>query len=220
MNTVYTYFETVPELEPHEQYRQIEVWATSWRRHGWKPLILNRATAAALGSSEVDAWEKQLTDLPSTNHRAYTRATYMRWFALSAMGGGLMTDYDVVNVGFAPEDMQVLVQAEDCVCLCPQWVPAVVWTNAAGCERLIDVLLTHKMTDLDQFDGKPHTSDMFIFQQAMPGAMKVKAREWQEPDQGEPLIHCANYRLVVAGVTAPRSQVMRETMEAGGKRNV
>lgn len=119
----------------------------------------------------------------------------MRWFALRTVGGGLMTDYDVVNVGLRPARMREAVAGRDCVCFCPCWVPAAVHATLAGCQRMIDILLAHKMTARDSYAGKPHTSDMFIFQQEPPGPIAELARAYGDPDNGTRLVHVSNYNV-------------------------
>lgn len=120
----------------------------------------------------------------------------MRWFALRTVGGGLMTDYDVVNVGLRPERMREAVAGRDCVCFCPCWVPAAVHATAAGCQRMIDILLAHNtITTRDSYAGQPHTSDMFIFQQEPPGPIVELARAYGDPDNGTHLVHVANHNV-------------------------
>jgi hypothetical protein len=189
--TVYTYFHAVPELDEAEQHRQIEVWAASWRRYGWTPVVLGREQAWA-AKEEADAALAVFAARPNLNRPLYTAATYMRWFALRTVGGGLMTDYDVVNVGLRPARMREAVAGRDCVCFCPCWVPAAVHATLAGCQRMIDILLAHKMTTRDLCCGQPHTSDMYIFSQESPGPIAVLARELGDPDHGELLVHVSN----------------------------
>ena len=207
--TVYTYYHRVPEIDEAEQQAQMAVWEASWRRHGWEPVILGRQQAWALGP-QTDEAEKVFLARPTYNPRAYTLATYLRWFALKARGGGLMTDYDVVNVDFRPETLKAHVAGRDCVCLCACWVPAVVYANPAGCERIVSTLLGHQVTEKDTVYGRPHISDMPIFQKNPPGACVRVARLLDEPDKGEPLVHCANACLAHIGRRGQRAQVMKE----------
>jgi hypothetical protein len=99
---VYTYFMPVRGLRPpEEELRLIDVWKRSWAKQGWKPVVLNEAVAQK--HPRFAEFKKKFWDLPTEYGHDYEGACFMRWVATAAMGGGMMTDYDVINYSFAPQ---------------------------------------------------------------------------------------------------------------------
>jgi len=196
---VYTYFEKIPGINAGEQAEQLAVWSNSWRMAGWSPVVLSDEIARIL---YVEM--SRLQSLPSINPKGYDLACMKRWFALRAIGGGLMTDYDVVNLGFTPS-MLPSTQAGLPMCLCNYWVPAVVFTYPAGCVKLCQTLVDY----VPQI-GENHVSDMTIFQKVNPGTYWRLARDSSEPDLGERLVHCSTHGLISRGITTLKSQIMEQ----------
>lgn len=210
--TVYTYFHAVPELDEAEQHRQIETWKASWERYGWAPTVLGGQDCDGIGAEKAAEAEARFRTYPSTNPPGYDLACYMRWLALWAVGGGLMTDYDVVNVGLRPSALEEHAGHAEAVCLCRYWVPAVVNATRVGAAGMVAILLDHKPVG-------GHTSDMLIFQKHQPGPwLDLIAREWHEPDHGQPLVHCATSSLLRRGVAGPKSTIMEALLASTGAR--
>ena len=86
-----------------DQRAVIAVWERSWRRYGWEPVVLGEADAVQADADWTRQFEVATHLYDSPNPRQYEMACYLRWVAMSARGG-LMTDYDVLNLGFSPED--------------------------------------------------------------------------------------------------------------------
>lgn len=99
---VHTYYAPVQQLNPTEQREMLGIWETSWRMNGWEPVVLGPRDAARHPWSS--AIESYFRSLPTTNPAAYELACWMRWVAMS-MIGGLMTDYDVMCFGLTPDDL-------------------------------------------------------------------------------------------------------------------
>ena len=103
---IYGYYKPILQVDQTEQFTQANLWKASWERMGWECVMLNQSHASAspylsvilnklfsaarsrVGMSEVIATKLQ--------------ARFGRWCALFGAGGGWMSDYDVVNLGFTP----------------------------------------------------------------------------------------------------------------------
>lgn len=209
---VYTYHEPVLELDQAGQQRKLEVWRESWERWGWTPIVLGRKDCGP----EADGAEVIIRARPTVNPPDYTAATSLRWWALQARGGGLMTDYDVVNVGFTPQRLAKLTAGVDVCTLCSSWLPAVVWATPIGCEILTNQIVQHSPLKVALIEGRNHISDMWIFSWNPPGPVRRVCREYHETDRGEPLVHVSHASLgkaIEAGEQIRRSELMRRVMD-------
>jgi hypothetical protein len=97
---VHTYYFPIPDsgAEP-----VIEMWRESWKKNGWEPVVLGEDGITKLPFYNMLSYKTR--QLPTINDWRYERACYMRWLALAGIGGGMMTDYDVMNYGFRPEHL-------------------------------------------------------------------------------------------------------------------
>jgi hypothetical protein len=168
--------------------KELAVWRRSWERMGFDPVVLGRADCGRFAGLA----ERVVRSRPTVNPPEYTLATSLRWWALSEQGGGLMTDYDVVNVSLTPEKLSRRVEGVDVCTLCSSWLPAVVWATKKGCRVLRHRILCHPMGEVFDVGGRPHISDMWIFNARPPGPSIRMCREFNEPDKGEPLVHVSH----------------------------
>jgi hypothetical protein len=215
---VFTYFEPVPQIDQSEQKAMIREWARSWERYGFEPEVLCRADCDGVGAEKAAAAEALIRSRPSANYAQYTVNTSMRWLAFQAAGGGLQTDYDVVNVGLTPGRLHEATRGLDCATLCgPNWTPAAVYATPEGCQTLVARILEHPWGQwLEQF-GRPHISDQGIFNANRPGPTLCMVREYHQPkNPAKPLVHLANGSVWQAGIRGtPRSFLMAQLIEKG-----
>ena len=162
MFSVYTYYDLIGSKSYHDdQLEMIEHWSLSWAKQGWNPVVLGRIHAEA--HPMFSRYEARVRQLPTVNSTEYEAACYLRWLAVAQQGGGVMSDYDVVNYGFSPCPPQSELVVMDCrdgdVC------PSVVAGTAAG---FMSACLSFACTEADSVDtshsGSPHTSDMILLQ--------------------------------------------------------
>ncbi len=93
----------------------------SWRRAGWRPVVLNESHAQKCSYFEQLVEKSQ--KVPCVNHRNYQRCNFVRWAAVYAMGGGLHVDIDVLNFGFLYGHLRNLMKTG---------APAIVFTDSEG----------------------------------------------------------------------------------------
>jgi hypothetical protein len=116
---IYTYHAPVDNL-PY-QYLLLELWQKSWRAAGWNPLILT--TEQAQFHPLYESLERHFyASLPTQNSAAYEWSCYARWLAMDFVGGGWMSDSDVINYSFFPirpdtDTLTIFSQGNLCPCL-------------------------------------------------------------------------------------------------------
>jgi hypothetical protein len=126
------------------------LWAESWKRHGWKPRVLTDRVVRQ--HPKFKEFSAAINLLPTVNNRAYENACYLRWLALQGVGGGWMTDYDVINFGFKSRRGKGPVEMLDCT-----YVPCAVWANIIGASCIAELIRRYR-------PGKQtHVSDMMVF---------------------------------------------------------
>ena len=93
----------VPSLyDEDSQRRLIEVWRKSWAKAGWDPVVLSESDM--LSCPKYRYYKTKFWALPTEYGHDYEGACFMRWAAVAHLGGGMMTDFDVINYGFTPRD--------------------------------------------------------------------------------------------------------------------
>ena len=93
-----------PLWDEADQRALIGLWDKSWRKHGWTPRLVNEDTAM-LHPRYAQFYEKYHA-LPSGYGTDFDVACMMRYVAVAAKQEpmSMLSDYDVINYGFTPED--------------------------------------------------------------------------------------------------------------------
>jgi hypothetical protein len=197
MNTVHTYYEPVQDIDEGVQQKEIAVWRESWERWGWEAKVLGRGDVV-ITPAEIE----RLQRLPSVNPPGYEMACYLRWFAMRAIGGGLLTDYDVVNVGLRPGAVPPLDQSAQIRILCGARVPCVVQLTAAGADTLCELLLGYEVRPDDLHHGQPHISDQWILQRTEDARITMLefCQEPQHADERARLLHVSHSAMTAMGL--------------------
>lgn len=208
---VYTYYEKINRELPGT----MQVWKDSWTKFGWEPIVLGEEDFKKHPSWEF--YDAATDKLPTFNSRIYERACYRRWLAMAPFGGGLMTDYDILNKSFTPENLRSM-NLTDLTILCESRVPCVVFGTGPQFQRAAlefaryvpgprDIYHGNPFDSFKGNDGKPlvedmtilrHVSDMHILGrtgeplwfQSRPICCDVRHLVGHE---GTSLIHCSAY---------------------------
>lgn len=147
---VYTYYDKAVGQQGQEE--MLSLWAESWKRHGWSPVVLQPKHATA--HRAYNDFRNKIWRLPTVNDRTYEEACYLRWLALAAYKRcGWMTDYDVINNGFRPRQPKWPVEMLDCT-----YVPCAVGTLERGPDVIVKMIMSYEHPP-----GSDHCSDMLIF---------------------------------------------------------
>jgi len=104
---VYTYYD---DIDFDQQDEIIELWKISWKRHGFNPIILNRAHAQQ--NPYYDEYVDKLNEISEKINRRklslYDLCCFLRWMAYSTMKeeNMIVCDYDVINGGVEPSEYE------------------------------------------------------------------------------------------------------------------
>lgn len=135
------------------------LWKERWEKLGWEAVILDRNDA-----QKHPDWARMATafnDLPTVNGKPYEFACYIRWLAMEVVGGGWMSDYDVIPYTFKPQEPTVrmtLWNGGACPCM--------VSGSAAEFGRMARRFADWKPTAKDLgFEHGAHCSDQNICDQ-------------------------------------------------------
>ena len=209
MNTVYTYYEPVAGIDESAQQAEIAVWRESWARWGWIPVVLGHPDYPRhLSPSALD----HLAALPTVNPLGYDLACYVRWWAMKGRGGGLLVDYDVVNIGLRPEDLAPAEETTPILILAGKRVPCAVQLTASGAADWCEMLLAYKVRPDDLHQGRPHISDQEILRRTHDPRIFTWeiCQEPREMDLHTKLLHVSHEAMDTMGLVGMRRHdVMR-----------
>lgn len=152
---VYTYYQPVLD----NQNELISVWKRSWQKYGWTPVVIDENIAKQ--HPEFRRYFERIIQLPTVNPLAYETACYLRWLAMVVVGGGLMTDYDVMNYGFTPMNLLSAQKAKPLTFL-SQHVPCAVAGNEKAFQTVVDLIQFYIPGPRDTYQDRAHVSDMLI----------------------------------------------------------
>jgi hypothetical protein len=99
---IYSYYEAIPSVEQREEFSCANLWKGSWENNGWECVMLNKTHT----SSSPLFRELVGKMLKVEKMTAPVMSRFSRWCALHAVGGGWMSDYDVLNLGFSPKEAE------------------------------------------------------------------------------------------------------------------
>lgn len=131
----------------------ISLWTRSWRSFGWETLMLGMAEVRA--HPFYRAFEAHVARFYSRNVGNYDNLCWLRWLAFAHVGGGVMTDYDVINRCLISQDIEPAAPTIHE----RTRVPCMVSADPAGANAIVDSILT--TTPKWKRD---HFSDMSFFQ--------------------------------------------------------
>ena len=151
---VYTYNEGGVEGDA------VAVWQQSWEAAGWTPIVLNEQHAA-LHPNYQDYRDYFLT-LPTPNTPQYELACYLRHAAMSVVGGGLMTDYDVVNVNVPPPPNCDTLPNNGALTTHDNHVPSIISGNKEAYDALLEGMRHTDWNVVMVGTGQDHLSDMIF----------------------------------------------------------
>lgn len=186
---VYTYFLHINDAA----LPVIALWKESWSAHGWNPVVLGPDDFKKYHSAEE--YHKSISALPTINMPEYEHSCYHRWAVMQAVGGGLLVDYDVMNYGFKPAD---LPETGSGILMLDRNSPSVVLGTAEAFQNACDAFQNYSITDQDNINGRPHTSDMHIANKLCGGSVfkrKVVCEEYRDFGwDSAPLVHFASFK--------------------------
>lgn len=219
---VYTFFSPVPELNAAEHLRQVDIWKNSWRSRGFKPVVLNLDTA--MRHPDFQKLNAIFEKFPTVNAKKYELYCYIRWLALEVVGGGMTSDYDVINNGFTPDYMEefkadkdritVFQASSDLSCI----TPAAVYAPVPALKKFISAMAEYKVDETDKEGEAKHISDQNILRKHSKDdwvSIQLLCKEYGEDGWKDvPMTHISTGSLVrERGDKTPKSTVMIELLK-------
>lgn len=185
-NTVFTYLDRPDPI----QQAMVELWKRSWDARGWSPVVLDCQVAQRHPAFE--RFDRLVRSYPTVNPEDYEAACFERWLALDQVGGGLMTDYDVLNARLPyPHNMP---DAPLVACDVDR-VPCAVYTQAGGAAEMVRWFSNRRrvLKAITSEQGHPHVSDMHVFKSCFHGPVVPLCGLYGGPDNTPtPLWHVAS----------------------------
>jgi hypothetical protein len=160
--TICTYFEPFSSDRQDEFQAIVKLWNHSWRTQGWNTRVFSEKDAAKYpGYEELKA---QFLDLPTVNDRRFEMSCYLRWLAMVATGCRWMSDIDMINFGFPPQQPWhgPVLHSYGGV------MPALVTGSTDAFQAVVDTLKKISQDPLNStsvinVNHHPHVSDMLVF---------------------------------------------------------
>jgi len=161
--TVHTYFDENVLIRDGEesiagQRATLQAWVTAWAAAGWQPRVLDES--AAKNHPDFYTLRAKFQKLPTVNSKEYELACFLRHVALAAVGGGWMSDYDVVPVNMPP---CLALPNKGRFTTHEKFIPSLVSGSADECTRVAHLLGDVPWEDHPQLfsdSDRPHVSDM------------------------------------------------------------
>lgn len=98
---VHTYFDDIPQWTHTirlENTRQLQEWRWAWEKAGWEPRVIS---SRDIDREKYDV-DSAIQGIPLGPSKEYDRACYLRYFAMASVGGGWMSDYDLIPINLKP----------------------------------------------------------------------------------------------------------------------
>lgn len=160
---IYAYYESIGTRKQSEEFARANYWKTTWKAHGWEPIMLNgtHAKGSQLFQKLVAKLLTVSRSLSAADQNDIQRifVRFNRWAAVHAAGGGWFSDYDVINDGFTPSDAESLAKGRSLV-LIGEEKPFCFYANANICQGSIQKFISEEL----QADQKIKTESEILNQ--------------------------------------------------------
>lgn len=150
---VFSFFGPVEGKDLKNEEALLDLWYRNWKANGWEPVVLTPCDLA--DDRETRRLLRKFRRLPSTNKKHLDMWCYARWLALAQQGGGVMSDYDVMNYGFPPLEAGPLT-------IHAGLVPCLVSASAKEYQKAVGWFDAWALPFLSRWFPRKHISDMLI----------------------------------------------------------
>ncbi|KAJ8047775.1 hypothetical protein HOLleu_06863 [Holothuria leucospilota] len=146
--TIHTYYQPAFDQPKKgmENQHVLRVWEKAWVAAGWRTRVVNETDAKR--HPDFEELKEKFQTLPTINPDRYTLGNFLRHVAMAAVGGGWMSDYDMLPLNFPP---CLKIPFNGSYTVWSGYVPALVSANANDYTRV-----AHLMADVGlQWRARP-----------------------------------------------------------------
>lgn len=172
--TIYTYFETIPNQTFKLQEAAVDtlkLWEKVWSIQGWHPVILTVQDAKR--HQNYSYFRDRFSSFPTINAKEYELACFMRHVAMATVGGGFLSDYDVLPL-YIPRCVKPLSSGKYTVI--DRHIPSLVSASGQEYTRIAGLMAEFKWKDhpnLFNQSGRQHVSDMLVMKKLTEDKMAM-----------------------------------------------
>ncbi|KAJ8041457.1 hypothetical protein HOLleu_12279 [Holothuria leucospilota] len=165
--TIYTYYQPAYDdlVTTITNRNVLRVWERAWASAGWQTRVLDESDA--MSHPDYTSLKRKFQSLPTVNSKRYELACFLRYLAMAVVGGGWMSDYDMLPLHFPPCSK---VPFNGSFTLWSAYIPCLVSASGNDYTRIAhlmaDVALQwrwHTNLFVDEITGFPQVSDMKVF---------------------------------------------------------
>jgi hypothetical protein len=163
---VFGYYVDIASLDPAGQLKLSIVWRERWSAAGFTPIILSDWHAQQ--HPFYREYSETISKFPSINPPTYSYHCFLRWLALAQVGGGLMSDLDLVPQCDGKDflaycDLRVAEHDTEVVCF-QGHVPSLMLVPGPVRLKLCHAFMKPHVVTIDRKPGLPHAEDQFTLQ--------------------------------------------------------
>lgn len=202
---VYTFYENIDFINKNSNQEElINLWKESWINNGWDPIVLTIDDVLM-----TDEEHNLISKIPTVNNIDYEIACYIRWRAMYRVGGGWMSDYDVVNNGFTPND----AKKYESMSILQGHVPCLVYGSSNNYNDIFNIFCKRGKDYYIEINGNKHTSDMIIIMNLIREKNEfIKTYNIVDDfPKGSNLVHCSFKHCSDNSMT--KSEAMKKIMK-------
>jgi len=128
--------------------KDLLIWKQAWRGAYWNPVVLTLDDAKL--HKDFEKFE-EVFDSASFEIGKYDRMCFYRWLAMSAAGGGWMSDYDTYPLHIAPSEFSVGLPNNGSFTGHQSHVPSLVSGSKDEWDRMVGLILAVYQKHTDGF---------------------------------------------------------------------
>lgn len=153
---VFTYFHPIEDNNMAEHQSILKMWQEGWRSRGFNPIVLT--AKEAVKNKHYVAFVAACERLPAVIRKETQMNRFTRWLALDTVGGGLLTDYDVVPGKLTPDILGTLTGFHVSR---PRDIPAIImaFIDAPALLKWLDRIQNYTQQPDDTVDGRQNIVD-------------------------------------------------------------
>lgn len=216
--TVFTFY--VPQLGQRAAENNIilNFWRDGWRSRGWNPVVMSLRDAVK--NPRYQKFMDKIVKFPFVNDQQAHLNRFLRWLALDTMGGGLLTDFDVLPGQFTPKDNARLANGICCYASDGDTKLSAMYLDAPNSKTWLDEIEAYDPQPADKIGDNPSVTDLTIWrsnpalneQHSHPLVELFGQAEWKKAA----LVHFSQSAIESGLVRGQRKSLAMETYLRGG----